>query len=214
MSPKVMAVVEPVLTALGCEPDSHAWVAWGDDPSTRYVIFVPTPPGLVHCHVRVNLGGEGPRASGKIVRWNRLQLGELGMETQGGHRMISFQVEQQILRGSDAEADRIAAFAISLFAAVDGRPMPEPAETGRRARGSRQATSASKRTTAAAKPETARAAAKPGPGGNAKRAGAAGAAPGAAGAAGSAGSTTRARATGGAPKATGAASSKARQPRG
>jgi hypothetical protein len=194
MSPKVMAVVEPVLRALGCEPDPHAWVAWGDDPSTRYVIFVPTPPGLVHCHVRVNLGGEGPRASGKIVRWSRLQHGELAIETQGGHRMISFQVEQQILRGSDVEADRIAAFAISLFAAVDGRPMPEPVETGRRNRGSRSATAASKR------PSTTGSA-----GGSAKRAGATGAtAP--------AGPAVRARGTG-APKATGTAAPKARQPR-
>lgn len=125
MAPKVLALVDSVLGALGCEPDPHAWVAWGDDPSIRYSILAPTTVGLVVCHVRVNLAGEGPRANGKIVRWNRVQLGELGVETQGGHRLVTFQVEQQILRGHDAEADRVAAFAIALFAAADGRPLPD-----------------------------------------------------------------------------------------
>ena len=52
-------------------------------------------------------------------------MGELGIETQGVHRIVSFQVEQQVLRGVDDQADRVAAFAIALFAAVDGRPMPD-----------------------------------------------------------------------------------------
>ncbi len=68
--------------------------------------------------------GEGPRAGGKVVRWQRVQLGELAVEIQGGHRLVTFQVEAQVLNGADATADAIAAFAQALFAAVDGRPAP------------------------------------------------------------------------------------------
>jgi hypothetical protein len=124
MTLKVLAVIEPVLAALGAEKDPSCWVVWGDDPSIRYTILVPTPSGLVTCGVRVNVAGEGPRASGKVVRWNRVQLGELAVETQSGHRVTTFQVEQLVLRGADAAAERIAGFALALFAAVDGRPIP------------------------------------------------------------------------------------------
>ncbi len=135
MTPKVLGVIEPLLTALGCDPDPHVWVAWGDDPEVRYSVFAPTAPGLVTCNVRVNVPGEGPRAGGKLARWNRVQLGELGIESQAGHRMVSFQVEQLIIRGADDEADDVAAFALALFAAVDGRPIPEPGSREGRRRG-------------------------------------------------------------------------------
>ena len=123
VSPKVMAVVEVALVTLGAERDPECWVAWGDDPAVRYLIFAPTPGGLVQLNVRVNVPGEGPRAGGKVVRWARVQLGELGVEIQGGHRLVTFQVETQVLNGVDEAADRIASFAQALFAAVDGRPM-------------------------------------------------------------------------------------------
>ena len=126
---KVGAVVDPVLAALGAGSDPHAWVAWGDEPANRYSIFVPTDPGLIVSFVRVNVPGEGPRATTKLVRWNKVSIGELSIETQGGHRLLSFQLETQVIRGADAEADRAAAFAVRLIAAIDGRPLP-PAETG------------------------------------------------------------------------------------
>jgi hypothetical protein len=122
---KVTAVVDPVIASFGVGDDPDGWVAWGEEPGQRYTILVPTTAGLVTCYVRVNVPGEGPRASAKLIRWNRVQLGELAIETQGGHRLLSFQVEQLVLRGADAEADRIAAFSLDLFAAVDGRPAPE-----------------------------------------------------------------------------------------
>jgi hypothetical protein len=132
--PKIAGVVDPVLMALGAGPDPHCWIAWGDEPSTKFTIFVPTEPGLIACFVRVNVPGDGPRASTKLIRWNRVSIGELGVETQAGHRMLSFQLESQILRGADAEADRAAAFALRVIAAIDGRPLPPEAETrGRRA---------------------------------------------------------------------------------
>jgi len=126
--PKVAAVVDPVLDALGAGPDPHCWVAWGEDPSIRYTILVPTETGLINAFVRVNVPGEGPRATTKLVRWSRVSIGELAVETQAGHRLLSFQVEQQVLRGADEEADRVAAFARRVIAAIDGRTIPPEIE--------------------------------------------------------------------------------------
>jgi hypothetical protein len=124
VSAKVAAVVDPVLIALGAGIDPHCWIAWGEEPANRFTVFVPTEPGLIVCFLRVNVPGEGPRATTKLVRWSRVSIGELGVETQAGHRMLSFQLEGQILRGVDAEADRAAAFALRVIAAIDGRPLP------------------------------------------------------------------------------------------
>ena len=131
VSAKVTAVVDPVLVALGAGPDPHGWIAWGEEPANRFTVFVPTEPGLISCFVRVNVPGEGPRATTKLVRWNRVAIGELAVETQAGHRMLSFQLESQVLRGVDAEADRVAAFALRVIAAIDGRPLPAIEERGR-----------------------------------------------------------------------------------
>jgi hypothetical protein len=134
-NPKVAAVVDPVLTSLGAGPDPHCWVAWGDEPAVRYAIFVATDPGLIVMFVRPSVPGEGPRATTKLVRWNRVAIGEMSVETQGGHRMISWQVEGQILRGADEEADRVAAFGLRVIAAIDGRPLPPVEETTGRGTG-------------------------------------------------------------------------------
>jgi hypothetical protein len=130
VGPKVAGVVDPILRSLGAEDDPHCWVAWGEEPANRFTVFVPTDPGLIACFVRVNVAGEGPRATTKLIRWSRVSIGELGVETQAGHRMLSFQLESQVLRGVDAEADRAAAFALRVIAAIDGRPLPPAAETG------------------------------------------------------------------------------------
>jgi hypothetical protein len=116
-----MAVLESALTTLGAERDPECWIAWGDDPSVRYLVFAPTPSGLAQINVRVSVPGEGPRTGGKVLRWARVQLGELGVEIQGGHRLVTFQIESQVLSGVDDVADSISAFAQALFAAVDGR---------------------------------------------------------------------------------------------
>jgi hypothetical protein len=143
---KVNALVDPILLALGASPDPTAWVEWGEEPAIRYTVLAPAPAGLISCFVRVNVPGEGPRATAKLIRWSRVQLGELAIETQGGHRLLTFQIEQLVLRGADEAADRVGRFAAELFAAVDGRPVPEPAAG--RATGS----VASRRTTGRAKP--------------------------------------------------------------
>ncbi|MEO8437213.1 MAG: hypothetical protein ABI562_02060 [Chloroflexota bacterium] len=133
VSPKVLAIVEAALEILGADRDPECWVAWGDDPASRYTLFVPTASGLAQVIVRVNVPGEGPRAAGKVVRWSRVQLGELAVEMQGGHRLVTFQIEAQVLNGADATADAISSFAQQLFAAVDGRQAP-PSRTTRKTR--------------------------------------------------------------------------------
>lgn len=129
--PKVMAVVQPVLSTFGLSDDPECWVVWGDDAQLRWTLLAPSTAGLVSCHVRVNVPGEGPRASAKLTRWNRVQVGELAVETHGGHRIVTFQVESIVLRGADADADRIGDLAMVIFGAMDGRPLPEPAKATR-----------------------------------------------------------------------------------
>ena len=143
-NPKVAALVDPVIAALGAERDPHGWIAWGDEPAVRHTILVPTAAGLITCFVRVSVPSEGPRASAKLIRWNRVEIGELAMETSSGHRLLSFQLEGHVLQGADAGADRIAAFALEMFAAIDGRPRPEPpaASRGRKAVSKRAASDA------------------------------------------------------------------------
>jgi hypothetical protein len=127
MATKVLASVIEALALLGADRDPDCWIAWGEDPGVRYTILAPARAGLVVVNVRVNVPGEGPRASGKIVRWHRVQVGELSVEIQGGHRLITFQLESQLLRGANDEADVVAAFVDSIFAAIDGRQATLPA---------------------------------------------------------------------------------------
>jgi hypothetical protein len=122
--PKVLAVAEATLATLGATPDPECWVAWGEDPGVRWVLLAATPAGLVTVHVRVIVPQEGPRAAGKLVRWTRVQLGDVQVEVQGAHRIISATVEGVVLRGVDADADAVGAFIQGVFAAIDGRPSP------------------------------------------------------------------------------------------
>lgn len=170
VTPRVTAVVDPVLSSLGAEPDPDCWIAWGEEPASRFTVFVPTEPGLIACFVRVNVAGEGPRATTKLVRWARVSIGELGMEAQAGHRMISFQLESQVLRGVDAEADRAAAFALRVIAAIDGRALP-PADGNERKGATRMPNATSIGPARAAKgPSTHSAAANPNRSGGAPKA--------------------------------------------
>ncbi len=123
MGPKVDSVVEPVLHGLGAADDPDCWIVWGDEPS-RWSLMTPTPAGLVTVHVRVSAPQEGPRASGKLVRWNRVQVGDYSVEVSAGHRLLTFQIESQVLHGVDDECDPLAAFIIRLLAGLDGRPDP------------------------------------------------------------------------------------------
>ena len=135
MAPKVIAVVGPVLGTLGAMPDPECWVVWGDDPQARYAVLVPTDAGLLQVLVRVNVPQEGPRASGKVIRWSRVQVGELALEMANGHRLVGFQVESHVLRGVDEEGDAIASFALELFAGIVDRSFtPMVTKRGRSAK--------------------------------------------------------------------------------
>ena len=120
MGPKVDSVVEPVLRGLGAADDPDCWIVWGDEPS-RWSLLAPTPAGLVNMHVRVSARQEGPRAAGKLVRWNRVQVGDYSVEVSAGHRLLTFQIENQVLHGVDDECDSLAAFIVRLLATLDGR---------------------------------------------------------------------------------------------
>lgn len=124
MTEKVLGPARDALALLGAERDPECWVVWGDDPQSRWALLAPTPAGLVQIHARVNVPGEGPRSAGKLIRWHRVQIGELSVEIQGGHRLLTFQVETHLLHGADAEADTMAVFVEALFAAMDGRSLP------------------------------------------------------------------------------------------
>jgi hypothetical protein len=127
MTDKVLGPAVEALTLLGADRDPECWIAWGDDPQIRWTLLVPSAAGLIQIHVRVNVPGEGPRAAGKLIRWHRVQVGELSVEVQGGHRVLTFQVESALLHGADDNAEAAAAFVDRLFAAMDGRSVPQHA---------------------------------------------------------------------------------------
>ena len=64
MAAKVLTAIESTLVVLDAETDPHCWVVWGDDPSSRYMVLVPTAAGLLQIGVRVNVPLEGPRSGG------------------------------------------------------------------------------------------------------------------------------------------------------
>ena len=147
------AIVDAVIDSLGADRDPHCWVAWGEDPSVRYTILIPTESGLISSFVRALQPGEAPRATTKLIRWSRVSIGELTIETQAGHRLLSFQIEQQVLRGADAEADRVAAFAMRVIAYIDGRTLaPNIERLGRSSRATKTKPAPAKAAKAAAKP--------------------------------------------------------------
>jgi hypothetical protein len=119
--PRVLGVVVPVLAALGADETTDVWVIWGEEPEIRWSVLAPTLAGLAMVHVRVSATQEGPRASGKLTRWPRVQVGDLAVEMQGAHRVVATTVEGQVMRGIDDDADRIARFVAVIYAAIDGR---------------------------------------------------------------------------------------------
>ena len=125
MTEKVGSAYGPALAVLGAEPDPEAHIVWGDDPDRSYVILVVADPGLIIVNVRVNVPQEGPRAAAKLVRWGRVQVGELSVEAHHGRRHVTSQVESIVLQGSDEEADEIGGFVGHMLARIDGRAVPQ-----------------------------------------------------------------------------------------
>ena len=69
-------------------------------------------------HVRVNVPQEGPRASASSFA-GVVSRPASWRSNFGGHRLLSFQVEHVILRGTDEEGDAVSAFALEVYAAID-----------------------------------------------------------------------------------------------
>jgi HAD superfamily hydrolase (TIGR01509 family) len=110
--------VDPILASVGAGTDPHCWVAWGEEPGIRHTILVPTDP-VSSPASSASCPAKG-RGHGEARPLEPVSIGDLAIEAQGGHRLVSFQAEQQVLRGVDAEADRVAAFALRVIAAIDG----------------------------------------------------------------------------------------------
>jgi hypothetical protein len=117
----VIAVVGPVLGDLGAETDPECWIAWGDDPDVRYSLLAPTPIGLITLAIRFTTQEDGPRVIAKLIRWSKVSVSELGVESGSGRRIVAVQVENVVLKGVDEEADRICEFVRMLIAGVDDR---------------------------------------------------------------------------------------------
>ncbi len=121
MTDKVASAYGPALAVIGAEPDPVAHIVWGEEPDRRYVILAAADAGLVIVNVRVNVPQEGPRASAKLVRWSRVQVGEVSVEAHHGRRHVTSQIESVVLQGTDEEADEIGAFVAHVLGRIDGR---------------------------------------------------------------------------------------------
>lgn len=121
MTDKVASAYDPALAVIGAEPDPVAHIVWGEEPDRRYLILAATDAGLVIVNVRVNVPQEGPRASAKLVRWSRVQVGEVSVEAHHGRRHVTSQIESVVLQGTDEEADEIGAFVAHVLGRIDGR---------------------------------------------------------------------------------------------
>jgi len=125
ISARVIDAVGAILEALGADADPHCWVTWGDETGSRWTLLAPCSPGLAVVNVRAGSPEEGPRAAGRLIRWGKVQLGELSAEAERGHRLVMFQIEGQPIRGADDSADEVAAFAGLALAGLEGRPLPD-----------------------------------------------------------------------------------------
>jgi hypothetical protein len=129
---KVLDTVGPILVSLGAEVDPHCWVTWGDETGGRWTAFAPCLAGLAVVNVRAGGPQEGLRVGGRLVRWSKVQLGELAAESERGHRLVMFQIEGQPIRGTDDKADDVARFAGLALAGLEGRPFPDLDKGARR----------------------------------------------------------------------------------
>jgi hypothetical protein len=164
INPKVLDMVGSILVSLGSEADPHGWVMWGDETGSRWTLMAPCPAGLAVVNVRAGGLQEGARAGGRLIRWSKVQLGELAAESERGHHLVMFQIEGQPIRGTDDNAHDVAAFAGLVLAGLEGRPLPDLDLRVRRRRTSPAkpaARPAPKRLAAGAQAGPAKAAAKP-----------------------------------------------------
>jgi len=132
LNQKALDLVGSILASLGAEADPHCWITWGDETGSRWTLMAPCSAGLATVNVRAGGVGEGSRAGGRLIRWSKVQVGELAAEAERGHLLVMFQVEGQPIRGTDDHADDVAAFAGLTLAGLEGRPLPNLDKPARR----------------------------------------------------------------------------------
>ena len=115
MGSRVLPVLASVLVDLGAGADPECWVAWGDDPETRYSVLAPTVAGLVSVAVRPAGPDEAPRATARLIRWPKLVVSELAVEAGDGHRLVAVQVEAMVLTGLGGLLGTLFGFGIAFL---------------------------------------------------------------------------------------------------
>jgi hypothetical protein len=116
---KVIFLIETVTQTLGADGEVSCYVVRGDQPDSRFQVLAATSAGLMALNVRVNLPQEGPRVSGRLVRWGRVQAGEVAIEGHGGHVQVSAQFEGAVLQGLDSAAREIAVWMTEVYRNLD-----------------------------------------------------------------------------------------------
>jgi hypothetical protein len=120
LSDRLVKLIESAAHTLGARDATPCYVAWGEQPEARFQVMLSTDGGLAIFSVRANVPQEGPRLSGRLVRWARVQVGELTFEAHSGHVQVSAQFEGQVLLGLDAAGERIAEWMTEVYRRVDG----------------------------------------------------------------------------------------------
>ncbi len=116
-----LAVLNEALAGVGAGVDPEAFVDWTDDPENRITVLAAAEAGMATVNVRAGVGPEGARASARLLRWGRVQASELNAEVQGGHRLVTCQLESMVLKGGDADADAVAEWITHVYLRIDGR---------------------------------------------------------------------------------------------
>ncbi len=119
LTERLVALIDPVSRVLGVGTETACHVVWGDQPPARFQVLLATEAGLAVLNVRVNVPQEGPRISGRLVRWGRVQAGEVTIEAHSGHAQVSAQFEGQVLQGLDTAGERIAEWMIEVYRRVE-----------------------------------------------------------------------------------------------
>ncbi|MGC8634130.1 MAG: hypothetical protein ACP5VP_05630 [Candidatus Limnocylindrales bacterium] len=120
LTDRLVPLIESAARTLGAHDATPCYVAWGDQPEARFQVMLSTDGGLGIFNVRVSVPQEGPRLSGRLVRWARVQAGEVTFEAHSGHIQVSAQFEGQVLLGLDEAGERIAEWMTEVYRRVDG----------------------------------------------------------------------------------------------
>ena len=121
----LVTLIGNAMRTLGVPLDAPAHVIWGDQPGQRFMVMLACDAGLAILGVRPSTPQEGPRVSGRLLRWSRVQVGELAIEAHHGHVQASAQMEGQVLQGLDAAGAQVAGWMAEVYRRVEGASRAE-----------------------------------------------------------------------------------------